>query len=84
MVVSEADCPARESYHRMSKPNKPESDPTVYEPRYTLEHTYYDTDVRAIHTIDRENEEYDDSPGDVIADRMVHVNEWVGDCREIA
>ena len=59
-------------------------DPTVYEPRFTWEHTYYDTDVRAISTIRRNEAEYEDSPGDAIADLMVRIHDWVGDCREIA
>lgn len=73
--------------HRMSKHNQPSEsidDPTVYEPRFTMEHVYLDTDVRAIETIYRENDEYDDSPGDIIADQMVRVNDWVGACREVA
>lgn len=61
-----------------------DDDPTVYEPRFTMEHVYLDTDVRAINTIYRENAEYDDSPGDVIADQMLRLNEWVGPCREFA
>lgn len=72
------------SKHNGNQPPESESDPTVYEPRFTMEHVYLDTDVGALHTIDQENAEYDDCPGDVIADQMVHVNEWVGNCREIA
>lgn len=64
--------------------NHNDSNPDFYEPRHTWEETYHDTDVLALDTVERENMEYDDSPGDAIAERMTRVDQWVGDCREMA
>ena len=80
-----------DSYRMSNKPTETDTevlaealDPTIYEPRYTEEHIYLDTDALALTTITRENSEYDDSHGDAVAERMVRVHDWVGDCRETA